>query len=117
MFKDEEALSKLLDLEDVKVNYPVSFWSSLQVFLKDKGKLLEDEAKSHFISAIHKVLAPFMLRREKKSVLPDIVPKKEVIIHCSLTEMQSYLYRATLQGDVNKLYMQKEDSQQVVHFL
>ena len=25
MFKDEEALSKLLDLEDVKVNYPVSF--------------------------------------------------------------------------------------------
>lgn len=47
-----------------------------------------------------------MLRREKKFVLTDLVPKKEMIIYCPLTEMQNYLYKACLQKDMVKLTME-----------
>ncbi|RZC40259.1 lymphoid-specific helicase-like, partial [Asbolus verrucosus] len=93
LFKDIEGFSSLVELEDVK----------------DKDKILENEAQTKIISTIHKVLAPFMLRREKKYVLTDIIPKKEMIIYCPLTDLQKYIYRAILKQDVDKLLMRKPE--------
>jgi SNF2 family DNA or RNA helicase len=89
LFRDIEGFSSLLELED----------------MKDTNKLLENEAENKIISTIHKVLAPFTLRREKKFVLKDLVPKKEITVYCPLSEMQKYIYRAILQKDYDKLRM------------
>ncbi|KAJ8983009.1 hypothetical protein NQ317_014306 [Molorchus minor] len=60
IFNNEETFTALLMVEDVQ----------------DENKLLEQEEKTSLISTIHRVLAPFMLRRMKKDVLDDMVPKK-----------------------------------------
>nr|XP_008199829.1 PREDICTED: lymphoid-specific helicase-like [Tribolium castaneum]XP_008199830.1 PREDICTED: lymphoid-specific helicase-like [Tribolium castaneum]XP_015836742.1 PREDICTED: lymphoid-specific helicase-like [Tribolium castaneum] len=91
LFENMEDFSTLFDLED----------------LRDTKKLLETEAETKMISKIHKVLTLFMLRREKKLVLHDIVPKKEMIIYCPLTPVQKYLYRAILADDTDALNMLK----------
>ncbi|XP_044257261.1 lymphocyte-specific helicase-like [Tribolium madens] len=92
LFMDMEDFSTLFDLEE----------------LRDTRKLLQNEAETEMISKIHKVLVPFMLRREKKLVLHDLVPKREMIIYCSLTPLQKYLYRAILDKDSWALFMQKK---------
>lgn len=37
-------------------------------------------------------MAPFMLRRLKKDVMEDLVPKKEVVLYCPLSKIQIELY-------------------------
>ncbi|KAJ8921989.1 hypothetical protein NQ315_008626 [Exocentrus adspersus] len=76
---------------------------------QNENKLLEQEEKNNLISTIHKVLAPFMLRRLKKDVLVDLVPKKEVNVFCPLTKLQRDLYSYVISKNLAKLLRKDED--------
>lgn len=57
----------------------------------------EEEKKSlQLIGSLHKILKPFMLRRTKAEVEKSLPPKKEVLIHVGLTDLQLEVYRRLL---------------------
>lgn len=70
---------------------------------QDGKKLLEQEEKTSFISTLHKVLGPFMLRRLKKDVNLNLVPKKEAIVYCPLSDMQKKLYSYVIDKNIAAL--------------
>lgn len=80
IFNNMEAFSSLIMLEDLEEN-------NIKNQIKENNTL---------ISKIHKTLGPFMLRRIKKDVLPDFVPKKETLVYCPLTDTQHDLYKYTI---------------------
>lgn len=90
-FDDKNTFESLLQLED---------------FDKTE-KIIEQEKNNPIISTIHGVLKPFMLRRLKSDVWEDMVPKKEVLVYCPLSELQSDLYRCVLTKNVTKLLGQE----------
>lgn len=44
-----------------------------------------------------------MLRRLKADVLTDMVPKKEMLVYCPLTQLQKNLYTYTIEKNIAKL--------------
>ena len=48
------------------------------------------------IKQLHKILRPFMLRRIKKEVKQDLLPKIEMHINVGITETQKTIYRQLL---------------------
>ncbi|KAJ8969680.1 hypothetical protein NQ314_001642 [Rhamnusium bicolor] len=93
IFNNMDTFASLLMVEDVQ----------------DENKLLEQEQKNNLISTIHKVLAPFMLRRLKKDVLDDLVPKKEVNVFCPLSKLQRDLYSYVISKNIAKLRGEDEE--------
>eukprot|EP00762_Andalucia_godoyi_P004324 ANDGO_05544.mRNA.1 putative chromatin-remodeling complex ATPase chain len=85
-------------------------WALLNFLLPDIFDSSEDfdswfhaesgQAETEIIEQLHKVLKPFMLRRLKVDVEQSIPPKKEVLVHCGLSEVQKKLYRNILFKDV-----------------
>lgn len=75
--------------------------------------MLVQEEKNNVISTIHRVLAPFMLRRLKKEVLTDLVPKKDVIVYCPMSKIQKSLYASVIDGNIKKLCMEENDNIEV----
>lgn len=62
------------------------------------------------IGQLHKILKPFMLRRTKAEVEKNLPPKKEVLIHVGLTDLQLKVYKNLLQNrnaseDEKKYYL------------
>lgn len=54
----------------------------------------EEERNVHTVSAMHKALAPFLLRRLKSEVLSkELVEKKEIELVCQLTPLQEIMYQ------------------------
>ncbi|XP_057659783.1 lymphoid-specific helicase-like [Diorhabda carinulata] len=78
--------------------------------MKDENKLIEQEEKTNFITTLHRVLEPFVLRRLKKDVLGDVVPKKELNIYCPLTKLQHDLYNYVINKNMAKLLRIEEDA-------
>ncbi|KAJ8961430.1 hypothetical protein NQ318_014677, partial [Aromia moschata] len=99
IFNNMDTFAALLMVEDVQ----------------DENKLLEEEQKNNLISTIHKVLTPFMLRRLKKDVLNDMVPKKEVNIYCPLSPLQRDLYSYVINKNIAKLRGESEQSEKQVN--
>lgn len=62
---------------------------------QDKIELSEEETLL-VIRRLHKVLRPFLLRRLKKDVEKDLPNKIEKVIKCSMSSLQSKLYRMML---------------------
>uniref|UniRef100_A0A0N4ZRN7 ISWI chromatin-remodeling complex ATPase ISW1 n=1 Tax=Parastrongyloides trichosuri TaxID=131310 RepID=A0A0N4ZRN7_PARTI len=56
--------------------------------------------KESIIQRVHKVIQPFMLRRIKKDVEKDLLPKKETTLFVGLTKLQKKLYKQILLKDV-----------------
>ncbi|CAG9772280.1 unnamed protein product [Ceutorhynchus assimilis] len=71
--------------------------------LKDENKLIQEEVSNSLVSKIHKVLAPFMLRRCKKDVLFNMVPKKEVTVYCPMSPLQIKLYDYVIARNIQGL--------------
>lgn len=67
-------------------------------FKVDKG-----DANNEIIEQLHKVLRPFMLRRLKVDVEKTLPPKREILVHCGMSEVQRKLYRNILAKDVQML--------------
>ncbi|CCE82322.1 Piso0_002042 [Millerozyma farinosa CBS 7064] len=57
--------------------------------------------QENLVKNLHTILKPFILRRLKREVIQDLPPKKEYIIHISLSPLQRKLYRDALD---NKLF-------------
>ncbi|XP_044733899.1 lymphoid-specific helicase-like isoform X2 [Chrysoperla carnea] len=75
---------------------------NLQDF-KNVDVTVENDKITNIISTIHGVLNPFMLRRLKKDVLKDIVPKKELIVYCPLSDLQRTLIKYVIERNLNLL--------------
>lgn len=50
-----------------------------------------------------------MLRRMKKDVLGDLVPKKEIIVYCPMAKLQKDLYRNVIDRNIKALLMKPEE--------
>lgn len=50
-----------------------------------------------------------MLRRLKKDVLLDLVPKKEVIVYCPMSKLQKTLYTSVIEKNLNQLLLKEEE--------
>ena len=63
------------------------------------GKDEESRKKDmELIGQLHKILKPFMLRRTKLEVEKNLPPKKEILIHVGLTDLQLKVYKNLLQN-------------------
>lgn len=74
-----------------------------------KKKFFEQEQEKRVIATLREILSPFMLRRLKESVCPEIPPMKEVIIYAPLTAIQFDLYQAVIKRDLAACYKTKEE--------
>ncbi|GJQ72164.1 hypothetical protein Trydic_g3258 [Trypoxylus dichotomus] len=96
IFKNMDTFSSLFLLED----------------FGDNSKIVKEEQTNNVISSLHKILQPFMLRRLKSDVLLDMVPKKEIIVYCPLTNLQRTLYMYTIKNNLAALKGIKEDEKE-----
>ncbi|KAF7995816.1 hypothetical protein HCN44_006923 [Aphidius gifuensis] len=78
-------------------------WFDIKDLLHDKGKekFLKQEKDKNIITHLREILKPFMLRRLKSDVCPDIPLKKEVVIYAPMTDIQRELYTAMLNRDIH----------------
>ncbi|KAF7456384.1 putative global transcription activator SNF2L2 [Cryptosporidium felis] len=54
---------------------------------------ISEEEQLLIVDRLHKVLRPFLLRREKIQVANEVPPKLEEILWCPLSGLQQYLYK------------------------
>ncbi|KAJ8680225.1 hypothetical protein QAD02_016012 [Eretmocerus hayati] len=75
-----------------------------------KKKFLQQEQEKHVVKTLREILHPFMLRRLKEDVCPDIPPIKEVMVYAPLTAIQYNLYSSIIKRDMAKLHkIEKEE--------
>ncbi|KAI0076817.1 SNF2 family DNA-dependent ATPase [Panus rudis PR-1116 ss-1] len=80
-----------------------SDYGDLESFLHkdDEHAENDDEKSKKVVEALHKILRPFLLRRVKSDVEKSLLPKKEINIYVSLTNMQRKWYRSVLEKDID----------------
>lgn len=61
----------------------------------------QEEGEDSVVQQLHRVLAPFLLRRIKSDVEKELKPKKELIIPTQLTPMQIKWYKRILEKDID----------------
>ncbi|KAA8496039.1 ATP-dependent DNA helicase DDM1 [Porphyridium purpureum] len=64
---------------------------------------IERERQNQLVSKLHFVLRPFVLRRMKRDVAQNLPRRKEILLYCRLTELQSKYYEAALKGTLGDL--------------
>ncbi|XP_044005447.1 LOW QUALITY PROTEIN: lymphoid-specific helicase-like [Aphidius gifuensis] len=64
---------------------------------------IEQEKDKYVVGHLREIIKPFILRRLKVDVCPDIPPKKEVVIYASTTDLQRELYTATLNHNQSEI--------------
>ncbi|XP_030757465.1 lymphoid-specific helicase-like, partial [Sitophilus oryzae] len=94
-FNDMETFTELFLMEDIQ----------------NEGQLIKQEESNNLVSKIHKVLTPFMLRRLKKDVLIDMVPKKELLVYCPMSDLQLKLYQSVIDNNFAILTDKKEEEE------
>ena len=67
-----------------------------QIQFKTKYMEAAKKPDSQALAVLRQKIAPFMLRREKTSVLPDLPPKVTMIRKCLMSQLQEDTYRAIL---------------------
>jgi SNF2 family DNA or RNA helicase len=89
----------------------------------------EDEYKQFFVVPIEKennpkrrnlltkFIKPFVLRRKKEDVLPDLPEKIEEISHCELSLDQKILYNDVLQKVRDSIYRELEDKNNPIPYI
>jgi len=55
-------------------------------------EFLNQEEKLLILNRLHRILRPFLLRREKKDVAADLPPKVEMLLKCPMSVWQTKLY-------------------------
>jgi ATP-dependent DNA helicase len=74
IFNDLSAFEGWFDLEAISTG--------------ETSELVRKQHQDGMVTKLHHVLRPFLLRRLKVDVLPDMPDKKEVIVYAGLTDMQ-----------------------------
>jgi SWI/SNF-related matrix-associated actin-dependent regulator of chromatin subfamily A member 5 len=73
--------------------------SNGDIVAEGDGNAIKEEIEKkneEFITALHRILRPFILKRTKEVVAQTLPPKKEVHVYSGLTEMQVNIYRSIL---------------------
>jgi len=68
--------------------------------VRDKDKRTE--------AALLRMIQPFMLRRTKEEVTPELPPLTQEIVYCDMTEEQEKIYKSEKNGIRNKMMENKE---------
>lgn len=61
----------------------------------------QNEGEDSVVQQLHKILAPFLLRRVKADVEKSLLPKKESNLYVGMSEMQIKWYRKILEKDID----------------
>ncbi|OQR73211.1 fumarylacetoacetase-like [Tropilaelaps mercedesae] len=78
---------------------------------RDEKGSLGDNDSLELVSSMHKILAPFFLRRTKSSINIDLPPKKQLIVYCPMSSIQKSYYTAILDRSVKAFEMRsRQDS-------
>ena len=62
--------------------------------------IIGTEKKERVVSKLHEILRPFLLRRMKKDVLIKMPPKREVVVYCGMSSLQSEYYSLVANGNL-----------------
>ena len=87
-------------------------FDELTNFLEQSGeesetdKFIKIHVQESLIKNLHTILKPFILRRLKKEVIRNLPPKREYIIHLSLSDLQKKLYNDALNNNLLKGLME-----------
>ena len=54
--------------------------------------IIDTEYKERVVTKLHEILRPFLLRRMKRDVLLTLPEKREIVVYCSLSSIQSEYY-------------------------
>jgi superfamily II DNA or RNA helicase len=76
-------------------------FKSRERFIEEYGNL--STAGAEKLSALHKRIRPYLLRREKENVEKSVPPKEEIIVEVELTAPQKQYYRAIYEMNTNFL--------------
>ncbi|KAJ3283211.1 hypothetical protein HK104_010510 [Borealophlyctis nickersoniae] len=63
-----------------------------------RSKLLDRASRTSFVTELHHILKPFLLRRTKEAVEIELPKKREYIIYAPLVPKQRALYEAAMKG-------------------
>ena len=92
-------------------NDTAELWSLLN-FVDGRRFTEKDEFESRFgavkragqVEALHKVLAPYLLRRLKQDVEHKLPPRVETLIECELMPLQKKCYRARSSSETSSFF-------------
>lgn len=82
--------------------------------LGDGDDVVVAEREQNILSMLHQILTPFLLRRLKTDVTLEVPPKKEIIVYAPLTAKQESLYRAVVNGTIEKVLGKEKKEAPVV---
>jgi ATP-dependent DNA helicase len=68
-------------------------WFDFDAGALDHDKILQEESQNAIVGKLHSILKPFLLRRQKMDVDLEIPRKKEIILYCSNTSEQQWMYK------------------------
>ncbi|KAI8822857.1 SNF2 family N-terminal domain-containing protein [Fimicolochytrium jonesii] len=93
IFSDRSAFEQCFDFGDDMTQLTTSV---------TQKEILQRQLETEFVTQLHEILKPFLLRRIKTEVELSLPPKREYILHAPLTPLQKRLYAATLKGELRE---------------
>ncbi|GBG28394.1 ATP-dependent DNA helicase DDM1 [Hondaea fermentalgiana] len=84
----------------------LDFFQSVFAFDGSRGtenELVRKHAEENIVSKLHKILAPFMMRRLKSEVEKHLPSKKEVVVYIPMTASQRDMYKSIVAKEFGKL--------------
>ncbi len=86
---------------------------NIKAFSSYSKQKAEASSKGHFLSAVRRLVSPYILRRLKtdKSIISDLPDKTEIQSYCTLSKQQIGLYQHAVHELQTKLEQQKEGIQ------
>ena len=83
-------------------------WFDLQEIQKT-ARAISSKQEEHIVVMLHKILAPFLLRRTKSDIDIELPPKRELLLFIPLTSNQSKLYQAIADRTIRKLLKRNDE--------
>ena len=82
---------------------------NFSAFNKNYIHKIVKEKNEYTKEALQRLIRPFMLRRTKEQVTPELPPLSQEIVYCDMTEKQSEIYETEKNSIRNALLTNKED--------
>lgn len=84
--------------------------------LQKGAKAVSTKKEQDIILTLHKILAPFLLRRTKGDIDLELPPKRELLVFVPLTDNQASFYQAIADRTIRKVLYKQESNEQSVDF-
>lgn len=76
--------------------------------LQDQNQSNDGINRGEIVTSLHNILKPFLLRRLKVDVEPNLPKKKEYVLYAPLTQLQNEMYRAIVNRDIRSFLIEKK---------